>query len=132
MQGRPNRTFASNDMMTRAQMAVIAVRWIDKQCEEEPKDNPYCQLAANGETYSDVASTHWAVKEIDRISAMGIMVGSGDGQFRPEESLTRAQAVKILNRIFNRPIPTEEKEQIFIDIPKEHWAFFEIQAATTK
>ncbi len=132
MQGRSNRTFAPNDMMTRAQMAVIAVRWIDKQCAEEPKDNPYCQLAANGETYSDVASTHWAVKEIDRISATGIMVGSGDGQFRPEENLTRAQAVKVLNRIFNRPIRTEEKEQIFIDIPKEHWAFFEIQAATSK
>ncbi|WP_082389376.1 S-layer homology domain-containing protein [Lysinibacillus sp. ZYM-1] len=25
---------------------------------------------------------------------MGIMVGSGNGQFRPEEKLTRAQAVK--------------------------------------
>jgi len=105
------------------------VRWIDKQCVEEFTDTPYCEVTASGETYSDVASAHWAAKEIDRISAMGIMVGSGNGQFRPEEKLTRAQAVKVLNRIFNRPILTEETEQIFKDIPKEHWAFFEIQAA---
>ncbi|MFJ7406768.1 MULTISPECIES: S-layer homology domain-containing protein [unclassified Lysinibacillus] len=132
MQGRQDRVFAPNDMMTRAQMAVIAVRWIEQQCAEGSKDNQYCQLTTKGETYSDVAPTHWAANEIDRISAMGIMIGSGDGQFRPEERLTRAQAVKILNRIFNRPLPTEETEQIFIDIPSEHWAFFEIQAATTK
>lgn len=129
MQGRLDHSFGPNDMITRAQMAVIAVRWIDKQCVEESTDTPYCEVTASGETYSDVAATHWAAKEIDRISAMGIMVGSGNGQFRPEEKLTRAQAVKVLNRIFNRPIPTEETEQIFKDIPKEHWAFFEIQAA---
>ncbi|WP_286927203.1 MULTISPECIES: S-layer homology domain-containing protein [Lysinibacillus] len=129
MQGRHDHSFGPNDMITRAQMAVIAVRWIDKQCVEESTDTPYCEVTASGETYSDVASTHWAAKEIDRISAMGIMFGSGNGQFRPEEKLTRAQAVKVLNRIFNRPILTEETEQIFKDIPKEHWAFFEIQAA---
>ncbi|MGG2057469.1 S-layer homology domain-containing protein [Lysinibacillus pakistanensis] len=129
MQGRLDHSFGPNDMITRAQMAVIAVRWIDKQCVEEFTDTPYCEVMASGETYSDMASTHWAAKEIDRISAMGIMVGSGNGQFRPEEKLTRAQAVKVLNRIFNRPILTEETEQIFKDIPKEHWAFFEIQAA---
>lgn len=129
MQGRHDRSFGPNDMITRAQMAVIAVRWIDKQCVEESTDTPYCEVTASGETYSDVASTHWAAKEIDRISAMGIMVGSGNGEFRPEEKLTRAQAVKVLNRIFNRPIPTEDTEQIFKDIPKEHWAYFEIQAA---
>jgi len=129
MQGRHDRSFGPNDMITRAQMAVIAVRWIDKQCVEGSTDTPYCEMTASGETYSDVASTHWAAKEIDRISAMGIMVGSGNGQFRPEEKLTRAQAVKVLNRIFNRPIPTEETEQIFKDIQKEHWAYFEIQAA---
>jgi len=129
MQGRLDHSFGPNDMITRAQMAVIAVRWMDKQCIEESTDTPYCEVTASGEIYNDVASTHWAAKEIDRISAMGIMVGSGNGQFRPEEKLTRAQAVKVLNRIFNRPIPTEESEQIFKDIPKEHWAFFEIQAA---
>ncbi|MFJ7732878.1 S-layer homology domain-containing protein [Lysinibacillus sp. NPDC097231] len=132
MQGRQDRSFVPNDMITRAEMAVIAVRWIEKQCVEGATASPYCEMKASGKTYSDVASTHWAAKEINHISAIGIMVGSGNGQFRPEEKLTRAQAVKVLNRIFNRPIPTEETEQIFKDIPSEHWAFFEIQAATTK
>lgn len=129
MQGRHDRSFGPNEMITRAQMAVIAVRWIDKQCVEGSTDTSYCEINTSGETYRDVAVTHWAAKEINRISAIGIMVGSGNGEFRPEEKLTRAQAVKVLNRIFNRPIPTEDTEQIFKDIPKEHWAYFEIQAA---
>lgn len=129
MQGRHDRSFGPNEMITRAQMAVIAVRWIDKQCVEGATDTSYCEINTSGETYRDVAVTHWAAKEINRISGIGIMVGSGNGEFRPEEKLTRAQAVKVLNRIFNRPIPTEDTEQIFKDIPKEHWAYFEIQAA---
>lgn len=129
MQGRHDRSFVPNEMITRAQMAVIAVRWIDKQCVEGATDTSYCEINTSGETYRDVAVTHWAAKEINRISAIGIMVGSGNGEFRPEVKLTRAQAVKVLNRIFNRPIPTEDTEQIFKDIPKEHWAYFEIQAA---
>ena len=129
MQGRHDRSFGPNEMITRAEMAVIAGRWIDKQCVEGSTDTPYCEITASGETYRDVAFSHWAAKEISRISAIGIMVGSGNGEFRPEEKLTRAQAVKVLNRIFNRPIPTEDTEQIFKDIPKEHWAYFEIQAA---
>lgn len=129
MQGRHDRSFGPNEMITRAQMAVIAVRWIDKQCVEGATDTSYCEINTSGETYRDVAVTHWSAKEINRISAIGIMVGSGNGEFRPEEKLTRAQAVKVLNRIFNRPIPTEDTEQIFKDIPKEHWAYFEIQAA---
>lgn len=129
MQGRHDRSFGPNEMITRAQMAVIAVRWIDKQCVEGATDTSYCEINTSGETYRDVAVTHWAAKEINRISAIGIMVGSGNGEFRPEEKLTRAQAVKVLNRIFNRPILTEDTEQIFKDIPKDHWAYFEIQAA---
>jgi len=132
MQGRHDRSFGPNDMITRAQMAVIAMRWIDKQCVEGSTDTSYCEITTSGETYSDVTFTHWAAKEINRLSAIGIMVGSGNGEFRPEEKLTRAQAVKVLNRIFNRPIPTEDTEQIFKDIPKEHWAYFEIQAAAKK
>lgn len=132
MHGLGDHSFGPNDSMTRAQMAVIAVRWVNKQCTEMSTALSYCEMTANDTTYTDVASTHWAVNEIERISQMGIMVGSGDGQFKPEEKLTRAQAVKVLNRIFARSISTEEKEQIFKDIPKGHWAFFEIQAATAK
>lgn len=131
MQGRQNGSFGPNDMITRAQMAVIAVRWIDKQCAEGTTDTLYCAITANGKTYSDVASTHWAAQEIQRISSMGIMVGSGNGQFRPEEKLTRAQAVKVLNRLFNRPVLTDSTVPIFKDIPSNHWAFYEIQAAAT-
>ncbi|MEK5232994.1 S-layer homology domain-containing protein [Lysinibacillus sp. FSL K6-0232] len=129
MQGYDNQLFGPNDGMTRAQMAVIAVRWIDQQCLKEPATTSYCDSKASDKKYSDVASMHWAKQEIDRISEMGIMLGFDNGQFKPEEKLTRAQAVKVLNRIFNRSISTEQAEPIFKDIPTDHWAFFDIQAA---
>ncbi len=132
MEGRQDHSFGPNDEITRAQMAVIAMRWLNKQCSEETTATPYCNLKIGDKKYHDVASTHWAAQAIEAISEMEIMVGSGNGQFSPDEKLTRAQAVKVLNRIFNRPIPTLDSEPIFKDIPKEHWAFFEIQAATMK
>lgn len=46
--------------------------------------------------FEDVPKTHWAYEYIDKVSDSGIMIGTGDGKFSPDEPLTRAQAAKIL------------------------------------
>ena len=133
MRGYSDHLFGPNDGITRAQMAVIAVRWIDKQCEVLPKEYPYCEINKHKITYQDVAPQYWAAKEIERISQMGIMTGMGEAQFAPDKSLTRAQAVKVLNRLFKHPIAGQNEEfSLFTDITNKHWAFYEIQAAALK
>ena len=43
--------------------------------------------------------------------------------------LTRAQAVKVLNRLFERQVLTEVQTPLFTDVLRQHWAFYEIQEA---
>lgn len=132
MKGYNNHLFGPNDAITRAQMAVIAVRWIDQQCEADSTDSPYCNNNRHQITYTDVASQNWAAEEIERISQMDIMTGIGENQFAPNDILTRAQAVKVLNRLLNHPVTEKVEAPLFTDVTVKHWAFYEIQAAAIK
>ncbi|MFF5993843.1 S-layer homology domain-containing protein [Lysinibacillus sp. KU-BSD001] len=132
MTGRADSTFGPNDAITRAQMAVIAVRWIDKQCAKNPESMSFCEMDKRLISYSDVKITYWAAKEIERIGQFGIMEGSGDGKFRPNDKLTRAQAVKVLNRLFERGPFEEDSIPMFKDVSTQHWAFKDIQEATLR
>jgi hypothetical protein len=62
--------------------------------------------------------------EIYRLVDAGIINGFGDGTFRPEGSLTRAQAAKIINLIFGyseETLPAGESEIGFTDVTPEDW-----------
>ncbi len=60
------------------------------------------------------------------------MAGTTTGTFDPEGYLTRAQAVKILNHLFERQVMTEHQKPIFKDVQSDHWAFQDIQEAAKK
>ena len=47
--------------------------------------------------FSDT-SGHWAESVIDKWSAKGVLRGDGDGTFRPDDSITRAEAVDMFPR----------------------------------
>ncbi|MFJ7951950.1 immunoglobulin-like domain-containing protein [Lysinibacillus sp. NPDC096418] len=131
MNGREDETFDPNGSITRAQMAAIAIRWIDKRCAaDEPA--AYCTADTKKHTFNDVSNQHWAAPCIQKISALGIMAGVNSSTFNPEGYLTRAQTVKVLNRLFEREPKTASIEQFFLDVPIDHWAFNEIQAAATE
>jgi hypothetical protein len=42
-------------------------------------------------TFSDVGTGHWAFRHIEALAASGITVGYGDGTYRPNNSVTRAE-----------------------------------------
>ena len=46
--------------------------------------------AAAAEVYQDVPSGHWASDYIARVAEQGLMVGTSDTTFAPEETITRA------------------------------------------
>jgi len=60
------------------------------------------------------------------------MTGVTEDAFNPDGFLTRAQAVKVLNRLFERQVTTEAQTPLFTDVPSKHWAFYEIQEAAKK
>ncbi|MEG0386272.1 MAG: S-layer homology domain-containing protein, partial [Solibacillus sp.] len=80
-------------------------------------------------TFKDVNRNHWAAEAIAIVNAHDMMTGTNANHFDPDGFLTRAQAVKVLNRLFERQVTTEKQTPLFTDVPKSHWAFDEIQAA---
>jgi len=120
--------FNPNGLITRAQMATVAARWIEQQCVERP-DADFCQPTSQSAAFKDVSFNHWAVKAIDTVNAAEIMTGITADTFNPDGLLTRAQAVKVLNRLFERQVLIEDETPLFKDVPKNHWAFYEIQEA---
>ncbi len=87
MQGKSEDDFGAEDSLTRAEMCTVAVRFMGMDSESG---------AAQRSGYTDVADDHWARFYIDTASAMGIVAGNGDGTFRPDDTVTGEQAVKIL------------------------------------
>jgi len=81
-----NGQFNSDAYMTRAQMAKILVLAF----ELEPN-------GANTDMFQDVPSTHWAKSYIAILADNGIALGD-NGNFKPDEPVTRAQFVAFMYR----------------------------------
>ncbi|GLC87697.1 S-layer homology domain-containing protein [Lysinibacillus piscis] len=118
--GTTETTFNPNGSITRAQMATVVARWLEENGET---------TASQGKVFKDVSNNYWAAEAIAVVSAQGIMTGTSTTTFNPEGYLTRAQAVKVLNRLFERQVTATEQAPLFTDVPSNHWAFDEIQAA---
>lgn len=80
--------------------------------------------------FSDVSG--WATGYINAAVEQGWIVGMGDGTFRPNASLTRAQVTPILNKALDRTgdgFAADRNTQEFLDVPTGHWAFLHIAEA---
>ncbi len=69
--------------------------------------------------YPDVPLTHPYATSIYRATSLGIVNGYEDGSFHPEDSLTRAQAAKILLQSFQLS-QVAERIPLFTDLPSSH------------
>ncbi len=86
--GYKDGTFGAEKSITRAEMAAVICRMIDKESETEK--------AAGATDFDDVAKTHWASGYINTASAEGIINGDGNGKFRPEDEVKYEEAVKMV------------------------------------
>ncbi|MGE8080463.1 phosphodiester glycosidase family protein [Peribacillus loiseleuriae] len=77
--------------------------------------------------YTDVSAEHWAFKEINYLSDMKIITGYTNGQFKPEATLTRMHAAKLMASALNLPLETSSSVK-FNDVPASHMYFKEISA----
>jgi photosystem II stability/assembly factor-like uncharacterized protein len=102
--------------VTRAQMAIFLERGI--------KGSDYVPPDGTGTAFGDVPISYWAVKWIEQLFADGITAGCGDGNFCPENDVTRAQIAIFLLRAehgssYVPPLVTETR---FTDVPSNYWA----------
>lgn len=122
IKGYPDHTFRPKQAITRAEFLAIAER--------------FKPLQAGSKTFMDVPQNHWAYEIIKKGASAGWINGYPDGKFRPENSITRAEAVKISNKMLNRNGDKSfidlHQDQIttHLDITKDHWAYYDLLEAT--
>ncbi|WHH57523.1 S-layer homology domain-containing protein [Petroclostridium sp. X23] len=69
---------------------------------------------------------HWAAQQIVAGAAQGIISGYGDGMFKPEKEITRAEFMAVINRTFGY---TEKAEVDFTDVKTGDWFYGEVAKA---
>ena len=94
--GNLPRIYCPEDSVTRAQMAVFLLR-----TKHGATSNPPEVGSSTG--FADVSVSYWAAAWIKQLSAEGITNGCGDGNYCPENSVTRAEMAKFLVITFNLP-----------------------------
>ncbi|MGG4187757.1 S-layer homology domain-containing protein [Paenibacillus peoriae] len=118
MKGYSGSTFAPGHPITRAEMATVLARWNNLS-------------GAASATFPDT-SGHWAEGDIARVQQAGYMHGMPDGSFQPDQTLSRAEAVTLFNRVGKREPVSFADSSRWSDVPAGHWAFQDIAAATTR
>lgn len=120
--GRPDGTFAPEADITRAEFATIAARF-SGDVETHETD------------FSDVDG-HWAENYIKVCVANGWITGYTDGTFKPDQSITRAEAMAIVNRMLGRSVDAKGIEAVADDIyyfgdnPEGTWCYYIVLEAT--
>ena len=120
VQGYNSTTFDPSAPITRAQFAAICARFDTGK-------------SSGTQTFSDIKG-HWAQSYIERAAELGWIKGFEDGTFRPNDCITRAQAMTMINRVLNR-IPEDASDllpdmNVWPDCNPGDWFYLAVQEAT--
>lgn len=120
VQGYTDGTFRPNRKITREEFIKMAVGF----------DNLDPNATAS---FSDVDFNGWSGPYIATAASKGWITGYGGNILRPKESITRAEAVTIINRMLGR-IPNEAIKSYtdvksFYDLYPSHWTYINVMEA---
>lgn len=123
--GYPNGTFKPNESITRAEFAQMISGYVKNEKN-------------SSSDFQDVKD-HWAKDAIDKLYGNKNVSGYPDGSFKPNAKITRAEAVTILNSVFNRNTNKNSLNNVntsslnkFSDVSEGFWAYYNIlDAANT-
>ncbi|HHV99429.1 MAG TPA: hypothetical protein GXX36_07625 [Clostridiaceae bacterium] len=79
--------------------------------------------------FSDLESVPWAKESIEALAAKGIVNGPGDGTFRPNNKVTRAEFLKMLLTAFD--LVDKDAQGTFSDVKAGMW-YYEAVASAEK
>lgn len=122
VKGDPAGTYRPGDPITRAEMAAIIARFGD--------------FKEGGKTFNDI-SGHWAQKYIELAASNGWINGNPDGTFKPNNNITRAETVAMINRVLNRQtesnddlLPVSQMTNWSDNMDTAKWYYRDMQEAT--
>ena len=119
--GYNDGTFRPNQPITRGEMAKIIAN--------------FANLSKGGKTFSDLYG-HWSKTYVELAAGNGWIAGYPDGSFRPDQKITRAETVTMINRVLER-VPAKElrllSRSIMLTFPDNNpgdWYYIAIQEAS--
>jgi hypothetical protein len=118
IEGYPDGMFKPGSPITRAELAVIASRFDNLETMDTS-------------AFSDV-NGHWAEKYINSAFQKGWVNGYPDGTFKPNQQITRAEYVTLVNNVLQRRVHTENilpDARQFPDLEKGKWYYEAMQEA---
>ena len=119
--GYPGGTFRPNAPITRAEMSKIIAL--------------FAKLNKSEDRFNDIAG-HWAEAYIKLAAGNGWIAGYPDGSFKPQQNITRAETMTMINRVLER-VPSVESHLLpynamltFPDCQSGQWFYIAVQEAT--
>lgn len=116
--GYKDGTFRPGNYITRAELAVIASRFDNLSPFESDK-------------FSDIKG-HWANKYINSAAEKGWVKGYADGTFKPDNYITRAEFVTLVNAVLDRKVTKDyilKDARQFPDLTEDKWYYEDMQEA---
>ena len=120
MHGYDDGNFAPSGYITRAEFAVVAAQFSDAEYN-------------GADLFSDI-SGHWAREYINRAASEGWISGYPDGSFGPDDYITRAQVMALVNEVLDRAPDADYMLDDMITWPdnadESAWYYEDVQEAT--
>lgn len=101
MNGDENGEFRLDDTIIRSEVTKMAVHAKGLEATAE---------SSKGQSnFLDVSTDHWAVGYINVATSLGLIEGDGDGNFRPNDPISYAEAMAIMLRATGYDVSAENK-----------------------
>lgn len=101
MNGDEDGEFRPDDTIKRSEAAKMAIHALGLE--------DAAQAASGQSKYPDVPTWHWANGYINLATSQGIVIGNDDGNFRPDDKITYAEAMTIMVRTIGHGPAAEAK-----------------------
>ena len=127
--GKSKTIFAPDDAITRAEFTTLAVRFFDVYGDGD------AEIMEQYKDFNDVSDGCWAATYIKAAAKHGWINGYGDGSFRADDEINRAEVVTIVNRLLGREADENyiadnlRKLNTFPDVSRKHWAYYAVMEA---
>ena len=127
--GKSKTIFAPDDAITRAEFTTLAVRFFDVYGDGD------AEIMEQYKDFNDVSDGYWAAAYIKAAAKHGWINGYGDGSFRADDEINRAEVVTIVNRLLGREADEDyivdnlRKMNTFPDVNRKHWAYYAVMEA---
>ncbi|ANE45743.1 hypothetical protein SY83_04880 [Paenibacillus swuensis] len=86
-------------------------------------------LAIQPVSFTDVSDTHWAIRNINRLTVRGITAGTGNAAFQPNQAVTRYEFVRMLTEALE--LKGKQTTASFPDVKTGAWYSESVSAAAS-